>query len=156
MSYSPPPAYQGSNAANSNGGEPPLDQPYYGAPIGAAVRRIFKKYATFSGRASRSEFWWWYLVNTLVSIVLNVISTATRSSDPQHPITAGGIVVYIILGLYSLAILVPSLAVAWRRLHDTNRSGAWYFIGLIPIVGTIILIVFAASASKPEGQRFDR
>jgi len=156
MSYSPPPAYQGSDAANSTGGEPPLNQPYYGASIGAAIRRFFTKYATFRGRASRSEFWWWELVAAIVGIVYNVLNVATRSSDPNHPYTAGGILVLIVYGIFALGTLIPSLAVTWRRMHDTNRSGAWYFIAFIPIIGTIIFIVFAAGASKPEGQRFDR
>ncbi len=54
-----------------------LDQPYYGAPLGAAVQRFFKKYATFTGRASRSEFWWWVLVNVVVVGVLNILSAVT-------------------------------------------------------------------------------
>jgi uncharacterized membrane protein YhaH (DUF805 family) len=160
MSYSPPPTYQGSNAANSNGGEPPLEQPYYGAPIGAAVRRIFKKYATFSGRASRSEFWWWFLVAGILGVMFNILTSALRS--PSAPATQiyftspGQSVVEVIQILFALAVLVPGLAVTWRRLHDTGRSGGWYFLTFVPLVGGIIVIVFLASASKPEGQRFDR
>jgi uncharacterized membrane protein YhaH (DUF805 family) len=160
MSYSPPPAYQGSNAPTTNAGEPPLDQPYYGAPIGAAIRRFFKKYATFSGRASRSEFWWWFLVGGVIGVVYSILNSALRSSSA--PVTQlyftspGQSVVEVIYFIFALAVLVPGLAVSWRRLHDTGRSGAWYFINLIPFVGSIIFIVFAAGASKPEGQRFDR
>lgn len=158
MSYSPPPAYSGS--AKDPQGAPPLDQPFYGAPFGVAVRRFFAKYATFSGRASRSEFWWWYLLAGVISIVLNILSSAlggsSMSASGGMHYSAGAIVVLIITGLWSLATLVPTLAVSWRRLHDTNRSGGWYFIGLIPLVGTILLIVWLASAPKPEGSRFDR
>jgi uncharacterized membrane protein YhaH (DUF805 family) len=153
MSYAPPPAYKGSN--DSSAGEPPLDQPYYGAPLGAAVKRFFTKYATFSGRASRSEFWWWFLVSVVISIVFSILRSALTGSDAAHP-GAGSVVITVISGIWSLAILIPSLAVAWRRLHDTNRAGGWYFIGLIPVIGTILVIVWLASASKADGQRFDR
>lgn len=158
MSYSQPPAYQGES--KSLPGEPPLDQPYYGAPIGAAAKRFFKKYATFSGRASRSEFWWWTLIAGIVSIVLNIILGAaggnTMGTTGGASMSGGATVVTIITGLWGLATIVPTLALAWRRLHDTNRSGGWYFLGLIPFVGAIILIVWFASVGKPEGQRFDR
>ena len=153
MSYAPPPVYKGSN--DSPAGEPALDQPYYGAPFGAAVKRFFTKYATFSGRASRSEFWWWFLVSVVINIAFSSVAGALQGSTPGH-LSGGYVAVSIISGIWSLAILVPSLAVAWRRLHDTNRAGGWYFIGLIPVIGTILVIVWLASASKADGQRFDR
>jgi uncharacterized membrane protein YhaH (DUF805 family) len=65
-------------------------------------------------------------------------------------------VVIALAWVVSLGLLVPSLALVWRRLHDTNRSGGYYFMGLIPFVGPIILIVFFASASDPGGARFDQ
>jgi uncharacterized membrane protein YhaH (DUF805 family) len=157
-SYPPPPAYSAPSPGPA--GEPPLGQPFYSAPFGVAVRRFFRKYATFSGRASRSEFWWWYLTAIIIGFVLNILTSVLGgshvSASGQLTYSAGAIVVLIIGGLWSLAILVPSLAISWRRLHDTGRSGGWYFIGLIPLVGTILLIVWFASAPKPEGQRFDR
>ncbi|WIB65644.1 DUF805 domain-containing protein [Curtobacterium sp. MCBD17_040] len=70
--------------------------------------------------------------------------------------TAGGIVIFVISTAWSLATLVPGLALAWRRLHDTNRSGRWYLLLLIPVVGAIILLVWFAGQSRPEGARFDR
>ncbi|PPF62614.1 DUF805 domain-containing protein [Clavibacter michiganensis] len=152
-SYTAPPATGRSS-------EPPIDQPYYGAPIGAAVKRFFTKYATFSGRASRSEYWWWTLVVIIVSIVLNVLSLALGGSGigqgDTSSMTAGATVITVIASLWTLATIIPTLALAWRRLHDTNRSGAWYLLVLIPLIGSIILIVWFASAAKPEGQRFDR
>ena len=153
------------------GGEVPLSQPYYGAPIGQAVRRFWKKYATFTGRASRAEFWWWFLVSYLISFVLGIIGQAIAGPQPLPPVdatTQGDISVYmtsvfawsakasILSGLWALATFVGMISLSTRRLHDTNRSGWWYLIGLIPLVGAIILIVFWASAPKPEGQRYDR
>lgn len=148
--------------------EVPLSQPLYGATIGQAVRRFFKKYATFTGRASRAEFWWWYLVSTLVSFVLSAINRLFAGPQPLPPTTQDQLNQYVsdvvawslrgsVLGLiWGVATLVGVLALSTRRLHDTNRSGWWYLIILIPIVGAIILIVFWASEPKPEGQRYDR
>jgi uncharacterized membrane protein YhaH (DUF805 family) len=144
----------------TQGGEPPLDQPYYGAPFGVAAKRFFQKYATFSGRASRSEYWWWALVVFIVSAVLNIASLAAGGAAAamtgETSLTPGATVVSAIAVIWTLATIIPTLALAWRRLHDTNRSGAWYLLILIPIVGAIILLVFFVSASDPAGRRFDR
>ncbi|MFC9277802.1 DUF805 domain-containing protein [Streptomyces collinus] len=97
---------------------------------------VLKKYAVFSGRARRQEFWMFALINAVISIVLMVVDYAIGSS---------------ILGtIYSLAVLIPGLAVTVRRLHDTGRSGWAILISLIPLVGTIILIVWLASEGKAE------
>lgn len=151
------PAYRGSDPGPE--GEPPLDRPYYGAPFGIAVKRFWKKYATFSGRASRSEYWWWTLLASIISVILNIIVIALRGhagTSGAMTMTAGSVAVTVITWFWSLVTLVPSLALAWRRLHDTNRSGAWYLLLLIPFVGAIILIIWLASKEKLEGQRFDR
>ncbi|GAA3568181.1 hypothetical protein GCM10022197_25450 [Microlunatus spumicola] len=152
-------------------GEVPLSQPLYGANIGQAVRRFWKKYATFTGRASRAEFWWWFLVSYLISFVLSIVGQAIAGPQPQPPVAATtqeeltqyfGILVgwtlkaSILSGIWGLATLVGQISLSTRRLHDTNRSGWWYLIGLVPVVGAIVLIVFWASAPKPEGQRYDR
>ncbi|GHI07771.1 hypothetical protein AQI88_34235 [Streptomyces cellostaticus] len=97
---------------------------------------VLKKYAVFSGRARRQEYWMFFLFNVIISIVLAIIDGAMGSS---------------ILGIiYSLATLLPGLGVAVRRLHDTDRSGWWILIALIPLVGAIILIVFLATEGKAE------
>lgn len=101
---------------------PPVDRPLPGATIGQAVARFWKKYATFSGRASRSEYWWWYLVALLVNAVLSGLS---QLNGPA------GATFSVLSGVWGLAILIPTLALLWRRLHDTNRSGLW---ALAPIV----------------------
>lgn len=142
-------------------GAVPLWAPYYGAPIGEAAQRFFKKYATFTGRASRSEYWWWALISGGVSIVLNLITslagaagTTTNASGATVP-GPGALVGVILLVVWALAVLVPSLALVVRRLHDVNFSGWMILIGLVPFLGGLALLVFMILPSKPEGQRFD-
>ena len=149
-------------------GATPLDAPYYEAPFGEAVSRFWKKYATFSGRASRSEFWWWYLISLVVSIILTVISVAVVGVDTTVPAPGADAQQYAVdstlrslrtsaaSSVWSLLTFVGLLALSARRLHDTGRSGWWYLIILVPVVGIIVLIVFWASAPRPEGQRYDR
>jgi uncharacterized membrane protein YhaH (DUF805 family) len=154
-----PPVYQPAPA-----GPPLLSAPYYRAPFGVAIARFWQKYATFSGRASRSEYWWWYLAYVVFSYALQTILNIAFGSAAIASVSAGGTPVfgpgyYVENGIIyaiSLAVLVPSLAIFWRRLHDTNRSGLYFFLFLIPLVGLIILIVFLASAPNPAGARFDR
>ena len=140
----------------------PLSQPLYGATIGQAVTRFFSKYATFSGRASRSEFWWFYLayvvVGAAIYIPLNVagITSVSVTADNQLVYGSGYWIVGTISLIVTLALLVPFLAITWRRLHDTNRSGGFYFLAFIPLVGPIIVIVLLALPSNPAGARFDR
>jgi uncharacterized membrane protein YhaH (DUF805 family) len=95
-----------------------------------SITTCFRKYADFSGRASRSEYWWFMLFYFLASAACSIISQ-------------------VVGGLFSLAILLPMLAAASRRLHDTNRSGWWQLIALLPIIGFIVLIVFLAQESRP-------
>jgi uncharacterized membrane protein YhaH (DUF805 family) len=105
--------------------------------FGAAITSFFMKYATFSGRARRSEFWYVVLFTTLVSIVIAIIA-------PGPVMEFNGIMVQqqsMLSNLWSLATLVPSLALTWRRLHDVNKSGNYFFFILIPLVGAIMLFV---------------
>ena len=160
-SQQPYPPQQYPSQQSWPGGEPPLWAPYYGAPFQAAAKRFFKKYASFSGRASRSEYWWWTLVAVIVGIVLNIIvgsgmvtSTSAYSSAPQ---LGPGAVVGLILGIiWGLATIVPSLALTVRRLHDSNKSGLLVLLALIPFAGAIILLVFTLMGPDPAGQRFDQ
>jgi uncharacterized membrane protein YhaH (DUF805 family) len=142
-------------------GPVPLWAPLYGASLGDAARRFFKKYATFTGRASRSEYWKWVAISALAGIVLDIIvyaggaSGATRGPAGQLLLGPGAIVGYALMALWTLAVIVPTLALSVRRLHDTNRSGWTYLLALIPIVGGIIVCIFMLLPSRPEGQRFD-
>lgn len=94
-----------------------------------SITVCFTKYADFSGRATRSEYWWFVLLVVLGTAALAVFSNTATS-------------------LFSLLTLVPSVAAAARRLHDTNRSGWWQLIVLVPVVGWVILIVFLAQDSR--------
>ncbi|GLZ50250.1 hypothetical protein Acsp06_64350 [Actinomycetospora sp. NBRC 106375] len=104
--------------------------------------KVLKQYADFSGRARRTEFWMFVLFNAIAYIVLALIDvligTASFTSTGTGFSFGGG----LLSGLYSLGVLIPSLAVAVRRLHDTDRTGWWLLIGLVPIVGGIVLLVF--------------
>ena len=99
-----------------------------------AIRTCFSKYVTFSGRARRSEFWWFSLFAGILYVAVSVIDAAMGSS---------------ILGLVVvLALVLPSLAVTARRLHDTGRSGWWILIGFIPLIGAITMLVFECQDSQ--------
>ena len=109
-----------------------------------AVRTCLTKYADFSGRARRSEYWWFFLFNVLVSLVATVVDNLLGTDLD----TGSGIVG----ALASLALLLPSLAAAVRRLHDTSRSGWLVLVGLIPLVGWILLIVWFAQDSHGDNE----
>ncbi len=106
-----------------------------------AMRSGFSNYAKFRGRASRSEFWWFILFVSLVGVGLNLIDNAIGWG-------------FILGGIWSLAILLPVLGLYFRRLHDTDRSAWWLLIGLIPFIGTIVLIVFWVSNGTPGDNKY--
>jgi len=108
---------------------------------------VLKKYAVFKGRARRKEYWYFFLFNVLISIVLGIIDGMTGSFSPEAGVGLLG-------GLYGLAVLIPGTAVFVRRLHDTNRSGWWFFIALVPFVGAIILLVFMVQDSQPDENQY--
>ena len=100
-----------------------------------------KKYADFSGRARRTEYWLFVLFSMVITMVLGVVDYVLGSPG-------------IVGLLFALAILIPSIAVGVRRLHDTDRSGWWLLIAFIPIIGTIALLVFLLLDSNPGENRF--
>lgn len=106
---------------------------------------VLKKYATFSGRARRKEYWMFVLWNFIIGLVLNVLSSVFVKAGIA-PLT---LLLYGVTILYYLAVVIPSLAVLVRRLHDTGRSGWWVLIGLVPIIGGIVLIIFAVMDGQP-------
>ncbi len=101
---------------------------------------VLKKYAEFNGRARRKEYWMFILFNIIIALVLGAVS--------------GMLDAQILVMLYSLAIIVPSLAVAVRRLHDTGRSGAWIFISLVPVVGGLIFLYFMVIDGQPGDNQY--
>jgi len=101
---------------------------------------VLRKYAVFDGRAGRPEYWWFTLANTIISIVLDVV---IRGNVGQ-----------VLGAIYALAVLLPSIGVTIRRLHDTNRSGWWILVVLIPIVGWIWLIVLLVLAGDRGPNRY--
>jgi uncharacterized membrane protein YhaH (DUF805 family) len=96
---------------------------------------VLKKYAVFSGRARRKELWMFALISFLIALALSIIEFSTGLYDATTNLG-------YLSSIYGLAVLLPSLAVGVRRLHDTGRSGLWILIGLVPLVGAIVLIVF--------------
>jgi uncharacterized membrane protein YhaH (DUF805 family) len=94
-----------------------------------SIKVCFAKYADFKGTASRSEYWWFILFLIVASLVLSAIGP-------------------LVSGLFTLGTIVPSIAAATRRLHDTQRSGWWQLIVLVPLLGWIVLIVFLAQEAK--------
>lgn len=104
-----------------------------------AVKKCFQNYANFSGRARRSEYWYFCLFNMLISFVLGGLGRMAGEGFFATVLTS-------IASLYSLATLIPGLAVAWRRLHDIGKSGGYWFFILIPLAGPIILLIWFAKA----------
>lgn len=94
-----------------------------------------KKYAVFSGRASRKEYWMFFLINVVIGIVLNILISVTKSSGVSFIFSA----IYL---LYVLALIIPSIAIGVRRLHDSDHSGWWLLIGLIPFLGALVVLYF--------------
>ena len=104
-----------------------------------AIRDGFQKYVTFSGRSSRAAYWWWVLFDLLAVLVAFIVDSALGTMPLFYVLTA-------------LALFLPGLAVLVRRLHDTSRSGWWILIGLIPIVGSIVLLVFTLLPTEGPNQ----
>lgn len=158
--YGPPvaPASEFGYSA-PHGAYPAFSAPQIRTPAGlslpGAVKEVLTKYATFQGRATRSEYWWWalalwltLLVPWLVAAVLSGITNTELEGSPL----AG------LLGLYTLIVvlgtLVPSLAVAVRRMHDIGQSGALFVINFIPTIGGIAFLVLCGLPSKPFGNQY--
>jgi uncharacterized membrane protein YhaH (DUF805 family) len=102
---------------------------------------VLKKYAVFTGRARRKEYWMFVLFSVIVTVVLSIVEGIVGLQG-------------VLSGLYGLAVLIPSIAVGVRRLHDTGRSGWWILIGLVPLVGIIVLIVFFVADSQPGANQY--
>jgi uncharacterized membrane protein YhaH (DUF805 family) len=103
---------------------------------------VLKKYAEFSGRARRREYWFFVLFNLIISAVLSIIDVFVGT----YSASAG---IGVLTCIYTLAVLLPGIGVSIRRLHDTGRSGWWLLIALVPLVGAIVLLVFMLLDSEP-------
>ncbi|MCZ9881086.1 DUF805 domain-containing protein [Arthrobacter sp. B2a2-09] len=157
----------------------PTPPSYYAAPqafsprprVGFvdAIKQFYSRYATFTGRSNRSEYWWVVLFIAIVNAILVIpyaiavgsyaasISAADtleaqQAAAANYPVAAG--LFGILLLVWGLANIVPGLAVSVRRLHDGGFSGWFILLGLIPAVGGIILIFLYVMESKPDGERY--
>jgi len=149
-----------------------LNRPLYGASMGQAFIRFFKNYANFTGRASRSEFWWvclWMFIAFfgvgIVFGIIGAIADASWRSSYDYGYSYGygssgseilGGFFGVILIIAFLGIVIPSIAITWRRLHDANMPGPLYFITFVPYVGSLVVLIFMFLSPKPEGRRYDR
>jgi uncharacterized membrane protein YhaH (DUF805 family) len=111
--------------------------------FGSAISTCFSKYATFNGRASKSEFWWWMLFVVMVHIAAAIITSAISPETGS-----------MLTGLLSLGLFLPGLAVQVRRLHDTGHSGWWILLVLVPLIGFIVLLVWWLGASTPIANQY--
>jgi uncharacterized membrane protein YhaH (DUF805 family) len=115
----PPPVPYGGGASQ------PMSNPL----VGYFKRVVLEKYADFSGRARRAEYWWFTLANFIAFVILLILGAISN-------------VFFVLLVIYWIALIVPSLAVTFRRLHDTDKSGWFILFGLVPFVGGLILLIF--------------
>ena len=96
---------------------------------------VLRKYAVFSGRARRKEYWFFVLFNLLIVAGLTLVDTFVGTYDPIREIG-------LLSGLYGIGVILPSVAVGARRLHDSGRTAWWLLIGLVPVIGAIVLLIF--------------
>lgn len=151
-SYQPQPSGAVSSAP------PPLELPHYGIGFVDAVKRAFKKYATFTGRASRSEYWWWTLFTFITYLVLGlltyVVGIATSRDGGRTPGLLA-VPLIILFAVFALGIIVPTLALTVRRLHDAGYSGLLALLFLVPYVGGLVIMIFALMQSSAAGAKYD-
>jgi uncharacterized membrane protein YhaH (DUF805 family) len=121
--------------------------------FGEAVKTCYSKYATFEGRASRSEFWWFYLWTLLPSVVgYLLVAVAGRGSD--NAMNGLGVLLLVLVAIWSLANIIPFISVAVRRLHDSDRSGWWYWVVLVPCIGGIWFLVLMILEGTPGPNQY--
>lgn len=132
-----------------------LDQPLPRATMEQAASRFWRKYATFSGRASRSEFWFAILVAILPLYLGRVVLPLPLQLLPEAAYRVTSLVLAVAVSVYAIALIVPLLAVIWRRLHDVDSSGGLFFLALIPVIGPIMVLINLAGVPDPDGARFD-
>jgi uncharacterized membrane protein YhaH (DUF805 family) len=109
--------------------------------------QALKKYAVFTGRARRKEYWFFVLFNIIISAALAIVDYFTGTYSATYGMGLLGC-------LYTLGVLIPAIAVSVRRLHDTGRSGWWLLLALIPVIGGIVLLVFMVFDSDPGENKY--
>ena len=150
-------------ASATVGGQTPLWAPLYGASAGQAFGRFWRKYADFTGRASKSEFWWAYLwvvvlgAGSYIVVLVVAFSGAAVSGDAStsRAVTVAGGVLMLFWFVAYLGLIIPTIAVAVRRLHDAGMSGLFYLFVFVPF-GSLVLLYLWIQDSKPEGATYDR
>ena len=147
MSYlPPPPPADGFNPT----GSPLAPRP---VSFGEAISRFYANYANFKGRASRSEYWFISLYSLIVGLPLQFLAISNGNVDPGTGISQPNLMYLGIGFIFSLVNFVPSIALAVRRLHDTNKRGTYIFFALIPCVGAIMLLIaFLSEGDRNENQ----
>jgi uncharacterized membrane protein YhaH (DUF805 family) len=119
--------------------------------FGDALRTCWKKYGDFDGRAVRSEFWWWILFVTLLQVAASIVLTVFLIVFQDAGFLQWlGVMIFMIV---ALALILPSIAVSVRRLHDRDLSGWWYLLGFVPL-GSIVLFVWYVLPGTPGPNRF--
>lgn len=108
---------------------------------------VFKQFFDFSGRATRTQYWMFFLIHLVVSVLLTLVDYFVLGSGLENGTGLLG-------GIYGLVAFIPGLAIAVRRLHDTGRTGFWILIALIPLLGFLLLILFFIQGSKPNANNW--
>lgn len=128
--------------------------------FGEAIKRAFAGWSTWAGRSTRAEYWWWFLFVWLISIVpyIGIFATADWSTSDDGTLEgssgSGGVIWWVLFIIIWLVFILPSIAVSVRRLHDTDRSGWWYWITLVPCIGGIWYLILMLLPSTPGQNRF--
>jgi uncharacterized membrane protein YhaH (DUF805 family) len=119
--------------------------------FGQSITTCFSKYATFAGRASRSEFWWWVLFVGILWFIGAVLDGLIGTTY-RVPLGSADATVGIIHTILVLVVLLPGISVAVRRLHDTDKSGWWWWLNIICFIGGIVLLIFYVTDSGPDNR----
>lgn len=124
--------------------------------FGDAIKAGFNNYGNFKGRATRPEFWWFWLFCVLILGVAQIpLSIAVNGLFDDNPNTGLGVGTFAFIYFVVWVVLfIPLLAVLVRRLHDSDKSGWWVLIGILPLIGTIVLFIFAVTPSQPARNQY--
>ena len=116
-----------------------------------SYRDVLRHYATFSGRTGRAGYWWFVLANFIITFALYLPALIVGSLGGSNPATS---LLAIPVALYGLALLIPSIALSVRRLHDIGASGWWYLLIFVPVIGGLALLIMHVMASQPANNRY--